>query len=367
MDISFDTVAPAIDLASDNVAGVSPEILEMMREASAGTAPSYGADLYTERLEHMLAELFETPCSVFPVSSGTAANAIALAAVTPSYRAVACSDCAHVLTSECGAPEFYSGGAKTRPVRSEGGLIDPAALADAFVEGARHGVHESRIASVSLTQATEWGTVYPAERIAAIAAVARRFGAAVHMDGARFGNAVATLGISPAEATWRAGVDMISFGATKNGAMAAEAIVVFRQGLAEGIAERRKQSGHLLSKQRFLSAQLVGYLQDGLWLRNARHANAMAKRLGDGLAAVPGCALAYPVEANEVFVRLPAAVADALERARVGFYRWSADPAGVLARMVTSFATDLEAVERVLEIGWGAAPSPAGASGPRPA
>ena len=239
------------------------------------------------------------------------------------------------------------------PLATEGGLLDPGALEEAFDEGVRHGVHQSRIASVSLTQATEWGTVYGIDRLAAISAVAHRFGAAVHMDGARFGNAVATLGVSPAEATWRAGVDMLSFGATKNGAVAAEAIVVFRPALAAGIAERRKQAGHLLSKQRFLSAQLVAYVEDELWLRNAHHANAMARRLGDGLAGLAGCALAFPVEANEVFVRLPAPVAEALERAGIGFYRWSADGRGVLARMVTSFATEAAAVERAIEVARG--------------
>ena len=257
-------VGADLNFASDNVAGVSPEILDAMRRAGQGSASSYGADPQTERLEQLMAELFEHECAVFPVSSGTAANAIALAAVTPSFRAVGCTDCAHIHTSECGAPEFYTGGAKMLPLHTTAGHLEPDALEHAFAEGRAHGVHQSRIAAVSLTQATEWGTVYRPDQVAALADIAHRNDAVVHMDGARFGNAVVTLGLSPADATWRAGVDMLSFGATKNGAVAAEAIVVFRPGLAHGIAERRKQSGHLLSKQRFLSAQLVAYVENDL-------------------------------------------------------------------------------------------------------
>ncbi len=350
MDTDLHTTALAIDFASDNVAGVSPEILEAMRAAGMGTASSYGADQATERLERMLADVFEKECAVFPVSSGTAANAIALAAVTPSFRAVGCTDCAHILTSECGAPEFYTGGAKMIPLRTSSGFLDPEALEAAFADGVSHGVHQSHIASISLTQATEWGTVYGVEQIAALADIAHRNGAVVHMDGARFGNALVTLGVGAADATWRAGVDMLSFGATKNGAIAAEAIVVFRPALAHGIAERRKQSGHLLSKQRFLSAQLVGYLDDGLWLRNAAHANEAARRLSAGLAALPGVELAHRTEANEIFVRLPATMAAGLERAGIGFYRWASEGPHVLARLVTSFMTPLSHVEATLDM-----------------
>ena len=352
MDTHFDTarLEAAVDLASDNVAGVSPEILDALRRAAEGTAPSYGADVWTERLERMMAALFERECAVFPVSSGTAANALALAAVTPSFRAVGCTDCAHIHTSECGAPEFYTGGAKMMPLATVAGLLEPGALEQAFADGRSHGVHQSRIASVSLTQATEWGTVYRPDRIAALAELSHRNGAVVHMDGARFGNAVAFLGVSAADATWRSGVDMLSFGATKNGAIAAEAIVVFRPALADGIAERRKQSGHLLSKQRFLSAQLVGYLENDLWLRNASGANLAAVRLSEGLASLSGVSLAYPVEANELFVWLPDLLASGLERAGVGFYRWASDGRRVLARMVTSFATTIADIDAVLGV-----------------
>jgi threonine aldolase len=321
-----------------------------MRHAGVGSASSYGDDAQTSRLEQMLDDVFETRCAVFPVSSGTAANAIALAAVTPSFRAVGCTDCAHILTSECGAPEFYTGGAKIMPLGTEAGLMRPEALEAAFIDGIAHGVHQSRMAAISLTQATEWGTVYDADRVTALSEIAHRHEAVVHMDGARFGNALVTADVGPADMTWRAGVDMLSFGATKNGAIAAEAIIVFDPRLAHGIAERRKQSGHLLSKQRFLSAQLVAYLEDDLWLRNARHANKAAARLGAGLAALPGVTLAYPVEANEVFIRLPLPLTAKLEEAGIGFYRWATEGTHVLARLVTSFTTPMEDVDAAVGI-----------------
>ncbi len=337
-----------IDLASDNVAGVSPEILAALGRAAAGTAGPYGADAETRRLEALLTALFETELAVFPVANGTGANAIALAAATRSYEAVACTDCAHVLTSECGAPEFFSGGAKLHPIETVDGRMRAEALDAAITEGRGHGVHQSQIASVSVTQATEWGTVYAVDEVAAISAVAHRHGCHVHMDGARFANALVTLGVSPADATWRAGIDILSFGATKNGAIAAEAILVFQPELARGIAARRKQSGHLWSKQRFLSAQLVGYLEDGLWLRNASRANDAARRLGRGLAALDGVSLRHQVAANEVFARVPHGLAEAMAGAGVGFYRWIEETTHVTLRMVTSFVTTDAEVDAVV-------------------
>ncbi len=338
-----------IDLASDNVAGASPEILRALSECAAGTAPSYGVDRDSEALERELARVFECECAVFPVVSGTAANAISLAAMCPSYGAVACSEDAHVLTSECGAPEFFMGGGKLAPITTVGGLIQPDAFAAAIAERRGHGVHESQIHGVTLTQATEWGTVYGAAHAREIAAIAHRAEIAVHMDGARFANAVVRLGVSPAEASWRAGVDILSFGATKNGALAAEAILVFDRPLARSIAARRKQSGHLLSKHRFLAAQLRAYLAGDLWLRNAARANDAADRLASGLAALPGVSLAYPVEANELFVRMPGAMAAGMEERGIGFYRWSEDAAGVMIRLVTSFASTIADIDAALD------------------
>ncbi len=338
-----------IDLASDNVAGASPAILAAIAAAAAGTVPSYGADDGMAALTRELADLFEHEVAVFPVVSGTAANALSLAAMCPSYGAVACSDCAHVLTSECGAPEFFMGGGRLAPVATASGLLEPASLRAAIVERRGHGVHDSQIFGVTLTQATEWGTVYTAEQVAAIAAVAHEHELPVHMDGARFANALVRQDVSPAQATWRAGVDILSFGATKNGALAAEAIVVFAPALARSIAARRKQSGHLLSKHRFLTAQLRAYLADGLWLRNAHAANAMAGRLADGLMALGGVSLAQPVETNEIFARIPEAMAHGMEARGVGFYRWEEDRSGVLIRLVTSFATTAAEIDAVLE------------------
>ena len=328
-----------IDLASDNVAGASPEILRALSECAAGTAPSYGVDRDSEALEAELARVFECEVAVFPVVSGTAANAISLAAMCPTYGAVACSQDAHVLTSECGAPAFFMGGGKLVPVTTVGGLVQPDAFAQAIAQRRGHGVHESQIHGVTLTQATEWGTVYTASQVREIAAIAHRAEIAVHMDGARFANAVVRAGVSPAEASWRAGVDILSFGATKNGALAAEAILVFDKPLARSIAARRKQSGHLLSKHRFLAAQLRAYLADDIWLRNAARANDAATRLASGLARLPCVSLAYPVEANELFVRMPEAMASGMEARGIGFYRWSEDAAGVMIRLVTSFAS----------------------------
>ena len=337
-----------IDLASDNVAGASPEILQAVVDCAAGTAPSYGVDRDSEALEAEFARVFECEVAVFPVVSGTAANAISLAAMCPSYGAVACSEDAHVLTSECGAPEFFMGGGKLAPVATRSGLLQPDALAAAIADRRGHGVHDSQIHGVTLTQATEWGTVYGEAHLREIAAIARREGIAVHMDGARFANALVAGNVTPADASWRAGVDILSFGATKNGALAAEAIVVFNRPLARSIAARRKQSGHLLSKHRFLAAQLRAYLADDLWLGNARRANDAAARLASGLQALPGVSLAYPVEANELFVRMPEAVAAGMEARGIGFYRWSTDADGVMIRLVTSFATTADDVDAAL-------------------
>ncbi len=338
-----------LDLASDNVAGASPAIIEALARVNGGTASPYGADAETASLERMLAELFETDCTVVPVASGTAANALALGAVAHAHEAIACTDCAHILTSECGAPEFFTGGAKVVPLGTVAGRLQPTALEAAIDEARGHGVHQSQFAALSLTQATEWGTVYRPDEVASLAAIAHRAGLPVHMDGARFANALVTLGVSAADATWRAGVDVLSFGATKNGAIAAEAVVVFRPAIARSLAARRKQSGHLWSKGRFLSAQLVAYLRDDLWLGNARRANHAARLIGEGLAALPGVTLLHPVEANEIFARMPLEVADRMEEAGIGFYRWTRTESDVVIRMVASFATSGDDAASVLD------------------
>jgi threonine aldolase len=261
---------------------------------------------------------------------------LALAALTPVWGAIYCHEASHIQTDECGAPEFFAGGAKLLPLSGADAKLAPATLAAAMIE--QGVVHHVQPAALSISQATEAGTLYRPAEIAALGALARRHGLALHMDGARFANAVAALGCSPAELTWRAGVDVLSLGATKNGALAAEAVVFFEPAKAADFAFRRKRGGHLFSKMRFLSAQLDAYLADGLWLRQAAHANRLAARLSTGLAALPGARLRHPTEANEVFVELPEAAIEALAAAGFGFYRWGGATSRCL-RLVTAFDT----------------------------
>lgn len=329
------------DFRSDNVAGAAPEVAVALTLAARGTAASYGADPWTERLKGQIAALFETEVAVFPVATGTAANSLALAAVTPPFGAVYCHEDAHINVDECGAPELYTGGAKLVGLRGADGKLTAAAV-DAALAGAGIGVvHRVQPAALSLSQATEAGTVYHPDEVAALADTAHRAGLAVHMDGARFANAVARLGCSPAELTWKAGVDVLSLGGTKGGCFAAEAVVVFNPAQADDLGFLRKRGGHLLSKMRFVSAQMEAWLADGLWLRLAHHANAMADRLAAGLAAVPDAAIVFPVEANEVFVRLPEEAIAGLETAGFHFQRWD----GSLLRLVTAFDTPAWAVD----------------------
>ena len=335
-----------MNFSSDNVTGVAPEIMAALAAANAGAQASYGADATTERLTRRFSEVFEREVAVFPVATGTAANALALACLTPPWGVVYGHREAHFQVDECGAPEFYAGGAKLRPLDGEHGKITAADL-EAAIMG-RGVVHHAQPASVSLTQSTEAGTVYQAGEIEAIAEVCRRHKLALHVDGSRFANAVAALNRSPADLTWRAGVEALSFGATKNGAMAAEAVLFFEPKKAEEFAFRRKRGGHLFSKMRFLSAQLEAYLAGDLWLRNARHANRMAVRLAEGLQALPGAKLQHPVEANELFVELPDAVIRGLLADGFHFYRWD-NETSVVIRLVTAFDTAPETVERFLE------------------
>jgi threonine aldolase len=334
-----------MNFSSDNVTGVAPEILAALAAANAGAASAYGADAVTERLQRRFAEVFEHEVAVFPVATGTAANALALASLTPPWGVVYGHRDAHFQVDECGAPEFYTGGAKLRTLEGDHGKISAADLEAAIV--GRGVVHHAQPASVSLTQSTEAGTVYQPGEIEAVAEVCRRHGLALHVDGARFANAVASLARSPADLTWRAGVDALSFGATKNGAMAAEAVVFFQPAKAADLAYRRKRGGHLFSKMRFLSAQLEAYLADDLWLANARHANRMATRLAEGLAGLAGARLVHPVEANELFVALPEPVIRGLLAEGFQFYRWDNETSTVI-RLVTAFDTEVAAVDAFL-------------------
>jgi threonine aldolase len=330
-----------VNLRSDNVAGIAPEILAAIAAANAGSAPSYGADPITARLQDTFSELFETRCFVQPVATGTATNALALALIAPPYGAIYCSDVGHVHDSECGAGEFYTGGARIVPLAAAHGRLRPETLR-AALRTAGIG-HSGRVqpAALNLTQATERGTVYRPDELDALVEIARDYGLRVHMDGARFANAIAALGCAPADVTWRRGVDVLSFGATKNGAMGAEAVVVFKEELAEPLRFRARRGGQVFSKMRFISAQLEAYLQDGLWLRLARHANAMAARLAARLTGIPGIRLLHPVEINEIFAAVPPPLIERLLAAGFGLY----DRGGGEVRLVTAFSTTAEEID----------------------
>ena len=339
-----------MDFRSDNVASAAPEIVDAVVEAARTSATPYGGDPLTEGLEPAFSELFETPVRVFPVVTGTAANALAVATLTPPWGVIYAARDAHVESDECGAPEFMTGGAKVTGIEERFGKIQPSALEAALAAAGAGEVHWSQPACLSLTQPTEMGQIYTPDELAALTAIARRHGLAVHMDGARFANAVAASGASPAALTWKAGVDALSFGATKNGALAAEAIVLFDPARGAELAFRHKRAGQLLSKMRFVSAQLSAYIADGLWLGLAERANREASRLAAGLDAVPGAALAAPVEANEIFVTLPRAVIDGLAEAGVLFYRWpETDPETSTIRLVTRHDTAAHEVDRLIE------------------
>lgn len=339
-----------MNFRSDNVTGIAPEILAAIAAANTGDAPSYGADPITARVTRRFAEIFERDVVAFPLATGTAANALALAALTPPWGAVYCHEESHVQTDECGAPEFYAGGAKLIGLPGADAKFGPAAVEARMVE--QGVVHHAQPAAISISQVTEAGTLYTPAEIGALGALARRHGLALHMDGARFANAVAALGCAPAEITWRAGVDVLSFGATKNGALAAEAVIFFDPEKAVDFAYRRKRGGHLLSKMRFLSAQLDAYLANGLWLRNAMHANRVAARLAEGLAPIAGARLRYPTQANEVFVDLPERAIRALAEAGFGFHRWGGESSRCL-RLVAAFDSRLDDAEAFIAVARG--------------
>ncbi len=344
---------------SDNVAPVCDAIMAAIQAANVGSATSYGADDFTQKLQSVAAEVFEREVAIFPVTTGTAANALSLSQLVPPFGAVYCHEAAHIVTDECGAPEFFTGGAKMIGFPARDGKITPQQLAGAIAFAQDMGVHHVKPGAVSLSQATEWGTVYQAAEVSALAAVAKNNALPLHMDGARFANALVHLNCTPAEATWRLGVDVLSLGATKNGALCAEAVVFFDPARARDFERRRKQTGHLWSKLRFMSAQLLAYLEHDLWLDNARHANAMATALADGLRGIPGAALLQSTDANEVFVGLPETMVAGLEAQGFSFYTWplSVVASGVAIRLVTSFATPRAHVDAFLAAARGLARS----------
>lgn len=310
--------------ASDNAGPAHPAIIAALAAANEGHAMSYGADALTARAVAAVREAFEAPgAAVFLVASGTAANAVLLASLARPWQTVFAAETAHIHEDECGATEFMTGGAKITLVGGEAGKLGAEHLAATLAGMGARGVHGVAPGPVSITQATERGTLYSPEDIAGIAGVARGAGLALHMDGARFANAVAALGCTPAEVSWRAGVDALSLGATKNGCLAAEALVVFNPALADEIERRRMRAGHLLSKHRFLAAQLLAWLEGGLWLDLAARANVAASRLAEGLAGHRDLSLRFPPEANMLFIDAPRALHRRLMAAGAVYNLWS--------------------------------------------
>lgn len=343
--------AAPVNFRSDNVSGVAPEVLLALGRANEGNASAYGTDTVSAAMVGTLSRLFEHELSVFPVATGTAANALGIAHLVPPHGAVLCHQRAHINDDECGAPEFYSGGAKLIALNGPHGKIDVPTLRDAVARYQSSSVHNTPVYAISISQPTELGVCYQLEELLAIGAFARSQGLALHMDGARLANAVAHLDLAVADMTSKIGVDVLSFGLTKCGGLAAEAVVLFAPDRAAELRHRQKRGGHLCSKVRFLAAQFEVLIQDGLWLRLSRHANAMAARLARGIAELSQYRIPHPVEANLVFVRLPCPEALGQLRARgVDVACLSGDTELPVVRFACSFQTRSEEVDRLIEI-----------------
>jgi len=334
-----------VDFRSDNVGPASPEVLAALQAANQATAASYGEDQVSAALNRRFSELFETSVTVFPVATGTAANALALAACVKPYGGIYCYEQAHILTSEGAATEAFSGGARLVPVSGEGFRLQPQVLEAALPAAGSLPRHRPQPNAVSVTQATEYGTVYRLDELEAIGTIARSRGLRLQMDGARFANALVRLGSSPSAMTWRAGVDVLSFGATKNGGLNAEAIVVFDPTLVEDLSYRLRRAGQTWSKMRFAAAGLLAYVEGGLFLRSAARANRLAARLEAGLHVIPAVRVLAPVEANLVFVELPEPVIAALEAAGFLFFRRGSGR----IRLVCRFDASEEDIDCLLE------------------
>lgn len=334
---------------SDNAAGATPEVMAAMQSANTGYAASYGADATMARVTDHIRQIFDAPgAAVYLVSTGTAANALALAAYVQPYQAIFAHSAAHIEMDECGAPEFFTHGAKIMRLAGDHGRIDSTALRDALASTG-NSVHGVQRGMLSLTNLTEAGTVYDAAQVASLCSQAKAYNVPVHMDGARFANAVVATGAHPADITWRAGVDVLSFGGTKNGCLGVEAVVMFDPAKAWEFELRRKRAGHLQSKHRYLSAQMEGYLEGGAWLTRAAHANAMAQRLAAGLTA-RGITLLHPVDGNMMFVQWPSGTSQRLRAAGAAFYDMPAAEGYEGARLVASWATTQADVDGFLGV-----------------
>jgi threonine aldolase len=326
--------------ASDNYAGICPEAWAAMQEANHDHEVGYGDDTWTAKAANLIRDIFETDCEVFFVFNGTSANSLSLASLCQSYHSVLCHEIAHVEVAECGAPEFFAHGVKVLLLPGADGKIDPPGIEHAVKR--RSDIHYPKPRAATLTQATEVGTVYSVAELEAVAEMTRRHGLRVHMDGARFANAVAALNVAPKAITWQAGVDVLSFGGTKNGLAVGEAVVFFNRELAHEFDYRCKQGGQLASKMRFLSAPWVGMLRDGAWLRHAAHSNAMARRLEANIRGLPQIQIAFPVQTNAVFAAIPDSIAQALRQRGWKFYT----NVGVdFSRLMCSWDTTTEDVD----------------------
>lgn len=335
-------MAKSEQFASDNYSGICPQAWQAMAQANEADEPAYGEDRWTQRAADGLRQLFDTDCDVFFVFNGTAANSLALASMGQSFHSVICHELAHIETDECGGPEYASNGAKLLLGGGADGKLTPQSIEHLTTK--RTDIHYPKPKVLSLTQATEVGTVYSPDELRAIRATADRYKLNIHMDGARFANAVAALDVHPADITWKAGVDVLCFSGTKNGLALGEAVVFFNRSLAEDFEWRCKQAGQLASKMRYISAPWCGLLENDVWLKNARHANECAQRLEKGLQTLPGVQLRYPRQANGVFVELPEAVQSALRQKGWHFYTFI----GGSARLMCSWATRPEQIDRFL-------------------
>ena len=338
---TIDTTETTQQFASDNYAGICPEAAEAMAHANHGHCTAYGDDPWTTGASDAFRKLFETDCEVYFVFNGTAANSLALASLCQSYHGVICCEASHVETDECGAPEFFSNGSKLLVSQSNDGKLTPAGIHELATK--RQDIHYPKPRVVTITQPTETGRVYSLNELKAIADVCREHRLFLHMDGARFANACARLGCTPAELTWRNGVDVLCFGGTKNGMAVGEAVLFFDRTLAEDFDYRCKQAGQLSSKMRFLAAPWMGMLQSGAWLRNAAHANACARYLSERLSGIPGVQIVSPVEANAVFVKTSDEILEALRQRGWKFYTFI----GGAARFMCSWDTSRERIDEL--------------------
>lgn len=349
-----------MNFSSDNSAPAAPEILDAMQRINEGYQPSYGTDEVAEAVQERIREIFESATArVFLVSTGTAANALCLACLCPPWATIYCHQKSHVEEDECGAPEFYTGGAKLTQLSGAHGRIDPAQLEHALRTAAPVGVHNVQRGALSLTNSTELGTTYNCDSITALAAKAAEYKIPVHLDGARFANALVHLNCTPAEMTWKSGISAVVFGGTKNGLMGVETVILFDEEMAWEFELRRKRGGHLLSKHRYLSAQMDAYLTDNLWLRLAEQANAQTRYLMSRVQSLPDAEIAHPVEANMVFLALPRCLHQQALANGAHYYLWhgaslAGDPQEkIIARLVCNWSTTENDIDQLIEHGFG--------------